>query len=282
MQQEEPHSRPLERNWLERFMTAVGLSPRDSDNLQEILSEAHNQKLLDDESFGIMENVLSVRDMLVQDIMVPRRQMVTIKASDSLDNILQTIIQSEHSRFPVIGNSSDEVLGILLAKKLLPLVGKTSDNFVLADYLHPANIIPETKRIIDLLREFRQNRYHMAIVVDEYSNIAGLVTIEDVLEEIVGNIEDETDSADSERYLRPLPNNEYLVKALTPIEDFNACFGTQLPDDEFDTVGGLLLHTAGRMLARDDELEHAGFRFKVTSADRRQVHWLRVSRLQHD
>ena len=277
--QDEPHSRPLERKWFDRFLSAIGLASREDENLLQILTEARSQQLLDDESFGIMANVLSLKELMVQDIMVPRRQMVTIKASDDLDTILKTIIKSEHSRFPVIGSSSDEIEGILLAKKLLPLVGRESEDFVLADYLHPVNIIPETKRIIDLLREFRQNRYHMAIVVDEYSNIAGLVTIEDVLEEIVGNIEDETDIEEDERFIRPLPNNEYLVKALTTIEDFNACFGTELSDDEFDTVGGMLLYEAGRMLARDDKVEHAGFCFQVINADRRQLHWLRVTPL---
>ena len=275
--QDDASGSPAEKSWLDRFMKAIGLSLRDSNDLLEILDDAHKQQLLDDEAFSIMENALKVRDKQVCDIMVPRPQMVTVRASDSLDEILQVIIESEHSRFPVLGDTPDQILGILLAKKLLPLLLQGRDNFCLESFLHPAHVIPETKRINDLLRDFRQNRYHMAMVVDEYGNVAGLVTIEDVLEEIVGNIEDETDIEEDERFIRPLAGNEYLVKALTPIEDFNAAFGANIPHQEFDTIGGILMHTFGHLPRRNEVATIDNFRFRVVNADKRQIHLLRVS-----
>jgi magnesium and cobalt transporter len=268
---------PTDKSWLDRFLKAIGLSLRDSSDLLEILDDAHKQHVLDDESFSIMENALKSRDKQVGDIMVPRTQMVTIKASDSIETLLPLIIESEHSRFPVLGETADQVLGILLAKKLLPLILKGVENFHLEDYLHTANVIPETKRINDLLREFRQNRYHMAIVVDEYGNVAGLVTIEDVLEEIVGDIEDETDIEEDERFIRPLSGNDYLVKALTPIDEFNATFGANIPHQEFDTIGGILMHTLGHLPRRNEVAVIGDFSFRVVNADKRQIHMLRVT-----
>lgn len=268
---------PAEKSWLDRFMKAIGMSLRDSNDLLEILDDAHKQQLLDDEMFSIMENALKVRGRMVGDIMVPRRQMVTLKASDSLETLLPIIIESEHSRFPVLGETPDQVVGILLAKKLLPLILKDTENFQVEEHLHRANVIPETKRISELLREFRQNRYHMAIVVDEYGNVAGLVTIEDVLEEIVGDIEDETDIEEDERFIRPLSGNDYLVKALTPIEDFNAAFGSNLSNAEFDTIGGVLMHAFGHLPRRNEVATINNFSFRVINADKRQIHMLRVT-----
>ncbi len=266
-----------DKSWLDRLLKAVGMSLRDSNDLLEILDDAHKQQLLDDESFSIMENALKVRDKQVSDIVVPRRQMVTIKATDTLEDILPIIIESEHSRFPVLGETPDQVQGILLAKKLLPLILSGNENFQIEDYLHPANVIPESKRLNDLLRDFRQNRYHMAIVVDEYGNIAGLVTIEDVLEEIVGAIEDETDIDEDERFIRPLTGNDYLVKALTPIDEFNAAFGASIPTADFDTIGGILMHNFGHLPRRNEVTSIEGFRFRVVNADKRQIHMLRLT-----
>jgi magnesium and cobalt transporter len=268
---------PVEKSWLDRFMKAIGMSLRDSNDLLEILDDAHKQQLLDDEMFSIMENALKVRGKMVGDIMVPRRQMVTLKASDSLETLLPVIIESEHSRFPVLGDTPDQIVGILLAKKLLPLILKDKETFQIEEYLHRANVIPETKRISELLREFRQNRYHMAIVVDEYGNVAGLVTIEDVLEEIVGDIEDETDIEEDERFIRPLTGNDYLVKALTPIEDFNSVFGANLSNAEFDTIGGILMHAFGHLPRRNEMATINNFSFRVINADKRQIHMLRVT-----
>lgn len=268
---------PVEKSWLDRFMKAIGMSLRDSNDLLEILGDAHRQNLLDDEAFSIMENALKVRDKQVGDIMVPRRQMVTLKASDDLESMLSTIIESEHSRFPILGDTPDQILGILLAKKLLPLILNGKENFQIEEHLHSANVIPETKRINDLLREFRQNRYHMAIVVDEYGNVAGLVTIEDVLEEIVGDIEDETDIEEDERFIRPLTGDDYLVKALTPIEDFNAAFGANISNAEFDTIGGILMQAFGHLPRRNELTTIGQFSFRVVNADKRQIHMLRVT-----
>lgn len=268
---------PAEKSWLDRFMKAIGMSLRDSNDLLEILDDAHKQQLLDDEMFSIMENALKVRGRMVGDIMVPRRQMVTLKASDSLETLLPVIIESEHSRFPVLGETPDQIVGILLAKKLLPLILNGKENFQLDEHLHRANVIPETKRISELLREFRQNRYHMAIVVDEYGNVAGLVTIEDVLEEIVGDIEDETDIEEDERFIRPLTGDDYLVKALTPIEDFNSAFGANLSNAEFDTIGGVLMHAFGHLPRRNEVATINNFNFRVINADKRQIHMLRVT-----
>jgi magnesium and cobalt transporter len=266
-----------EKSWLDRFMKAIGMSLRDSNDLLEILDDAHKQRLLDDEMFSIMENALKVRGKTVGDIMVPRRQMVTLKAADTLETLLPTIIDSEHSRFPVLGDTPDQIVGILLAKKLLPLILKDKESFNIEEHLHRANVIPETKRISEMLREFRQNRYHMAIVVDEYGNVAGLVTIEDVLEEIVGDIEDETDIEEDERFIRPLSGNDYLVKALTPIEDFNAAFGSNLSNAEFDTIGGILMHAFGHLPRRNEMTTIDHFNFRVINADKRQIHMLRVT-----
>ena len=250
---------PAEKSWLDRFMKAIGMSLRDSNDLLEILDDAQ------------------VRGRMVGDIMVPRRQMVTLKASDSLETLLPVIIESEHSRFPVLGETPDQIVGILLAKKLLPLILNGKENFQLEEHLHRANVIPETKRISELLREFRQNRYHMAIVVDEYGNVAGLVTIEDVLEEIVGDIEDETDIEEDERFIRPLTGDDYLVKALTPIEDFNSAFGANLSNAEFDTIGGVLMHAFGHLPRRNEVATINNFNFRVINADKRQIHMLRVT-----
>ena len=274
---DDTHNEPTEKSWLDRFMKAIGLSLRDSTDLLDILDDAHKQQLLDDEMFSIMENALNIRGKTVSDIMVPRRQMVTLKASDSLETMLAAIIESEHSRFPVLGETPDQIVGILLAKKFLPLILKDKDSFDIQEYLHNANVIPETKRISELLREFRLNRYHMGIVVDEYGNVAGLVTIEDVLEEIVGNIEDETDIEEDERFIRPLSGHDYLVKALTPIEDFNAAFGSTLSDTEFDTMGGLVMHAFGHLPRRNEITTINDFSFRVLNADKRQIHMLRVT-----
>lgn len=274
---DDTHNKLPEKSWLDRFMKAIGMSLRDSNDLLEILDDAHKQQLLDDEAFSIMENAIKVHGKTAGDIMVPRRQMVTIKANDNVETILSAIIESEHSRFPVMGETPDQIVGILLAKKLLPLILKGKDDFQISDFLHRANVIPETKRINELLREFRQNRYHMAIVVDEYGNVAGLVTIEDVLEEIVGDIEDETDTEEDERFIRPLNSTDYLVKALTPIEDFNAAFGTQFSDAEFDTIGGIVIQAFGHLPRRNETTTVNGFHFRVIHADKRQVHMLRVT-----
>ena len=199
-----------------------------------------------------------------------------IKASASLEEILPQIILSAHSRYPVIGDNPDEVLGVLLAKDLLPqLLEKDHSDFKIECLLRPTMVVPESKRLNVLLREFREKRNHMALVIDEYGGIAGLVTIEDVLEEIVGEIEDETD-AEADHFIRKITDREYFIKALVPIDEFNEHFSTNFSDDEFDTIGGLVIQAFGHMPGNDEMTEIQGFEFKVINADQRMIHSLRV------
>ncbi|MFM7783069.1 MAG: HlyC/CorC family transporter, partial [Gammaproteobacteria bacterium] len=207
----------------------------------------------------------------------PRPKMVCLRAGDEPSEILAEVIEAGHSRYPVVGESSDDVLGILLAKDLLPrLLAGTPERFEIRQLLRPATFVPESKRLNVLLREFRENRNHIAVVIDEYGGVAGLVTIEDVLEEIVGEIEDEHDEQE-DGFIRKLSDNDFLVKALTPIEDFNACFGATLSDEEFDTVGGIVMQAFGYLPRRNEIAEVEGFQFKVLNADSRQIHLLRLN-----
>ena len=209
--------------------------------------------------------------------MVPRSQMISIKASQTPREFLPAVIDSAHSRYPVIGESHDDVLGVLLAKDLLPLIlkedGGSGD---VKSLLRPATFVPESKRLNVLLREFRANHNHMAIVIDEYGGVAGLVTIEDVLEQIVGDIEDEHD-VEEDSYIKPLPSGDFLVKALTPIESFNEFFDSGFSDDEFDTVGGLVMNAFGHLPKRNEITEIGAYRFRILNADSRRIHLLRLS-----
>jgi magnesium and cobalt transporter len=218
--------------------------------------------------------------MQARDIMIPRSQMEYIKADSTLTDILPQIIHSAHSRYPVVGDSPDTVLGILLAKDLLPQILNTeNDKFKIEELLRPAMVVPESKRLNVLLREFRENRNHMAIVIDEYGGVAGLVTIEDVLEEIVGEIEDETDEQ-ADRFINMIDDNAFMVKALTPIEEFNAYFDCNFSDDDFDTIGGLVIQAFGHMPTRQETTTIEGFAFEVVKADQRKIYSLRISRPQ--
>jgi magnesium and cobalt transporter len=266
-----------DKSWLERLTRVFTLHPRTNDELKEILREANENDLVDNEILSIMEGALGVGDTQVKEIMVPRPQMVVVKEEEQPEKFLKTIIESGHSRFPITGESIDDIKGILLAKNLLPLILNGTDNFDLGQTMLPANIIPETKRLNDLLKEFRENRYHMAIVVDEYGGVSGLVTIEDVLEEIVGEIEDETDLEENNSFIRKLNQRDYLVKALTPIEDFNEHFQCDLNDEEYDTIGGLLMKEFGHLPRRNEVATILGFRFRVINADNRKIHLLRMT-----
>ncbi|MCB1616027.1 MAG: CBS domain-containing protein [Pseudomonadales bacterium] len=277
MSEEPPSSQNNEKSWLDRITSAFSASPKDSSDLLEIIQEAHENELLDKEALNIMEGALQVGDKLVKEIMIPRSQMVVVSANARPEEFLPTIIENEHSRYPVVGDSLDEIKGILLAKSLLPLITRGTENFQMSSVLHPANIIPERKRLIDLLQDFRENRYHMAIVVDEYGGISGLVTIEDVLEEIVGDIEDETDFDEIDNNIRHIKANDYLVKALTPLEDFNEEFNAGFDETECDTIGGVLMRHFGHLPKRNEVSMINGFRFKVVNADNRQIHLLRIT-----
>ena len=265
-----------QKTWLERITQAFAHEPKNRQELLEILREAHQNKLLDNEALAIVEGAIQVADLQVRDIMVPRSQVISIKADQSPREFLPAIIAAAHSRYPVVGESLDEVIGVLLAKDLLPLILKEDQqNFDIKDLLRPATFVPESKRLNVLLREFRANHNHMAIVIDEYGGVA----IEDVLEQIVGDIEDEHD-VEEDSYIRPLPSGDFLVKALTPIDSFNEYFGSAFPDDEFDTVAGLVMSTFGHLPKRNEVTEIDGFRVRVLNADSRRVHMLRLSRLE--
>jgi magnesium and cobalt transporter len=268
-----------DKTWLEKIADVFSGEPKSRDDLHEILRGAEHDEIIDRDALKIMEGALHVGDMQVREIMIARAQMEVIKADLPLSKILPTIIDSGHSRYPVIGDSADEVLGILLAKDLLPqILNGDSDSFDIKSLLRPAVCVPESKRLNVLLREFRENRNHMAIVIDEYGGTAGLVTIEDVLEEIVGEIEDEYDVEDDTN-IRQISETDFIVKALTPIEDFNEQFNSELSDEEVDTVGGLLLRNLGHLPQRGEIAAIENFQFKVLNADSRQIHLLRVSPL---
>lgn len=245
----------------------------------DILREAEQRNVIDADSLSIIEGAMQVTDMQVREVMIPRSQMITVKASQEPEEYLNEIIESAHSRFPVVGDSSDDVIGILLAKDLLPLALKGDlKKGRINELLRPASIVPESKRLNQLLKEFKQTRNHMAVVADEYGGIAGLVTIEDVLEQIVGEIEDEHDF-DDEAMIKPLTSGEYNVKALTTIEEFNEYFSANLPADEFDTIGGLVLKHFGRLPRRGDKVRFHGYRATVLNADNRTIRLLKIERL---
>ncbi|WP_373185042.1 HlyC/CorC family transporter [Halopseudomonas sp.] len=265
------------KTWLDKLVQAFVHEPKNRQELLELLREAHANEVLDIEALSIIEGALQVSDMQVRDIMIPRSQMITIKASQPPREFLPEVIEAAHSRFPVTGESLDDVLGILLAKDLLPLLlEENSERFNIKEILRPATCVPESKRLNVLLKEFRATRNHMAIVIDEYGGVSGLVTIEDVLEQIVGDIEDEHD-IDEDSQIKPLHSGDFLVKGLTPIEDFNEHFGTEFPDEEFDTVGGLVMNAFGHLPRRNEVVELDGFRVRVLNSDSRRVHLLRVT-----
>ncbi|HEY0963135.1 MAG TPA: transporter associated domain-containing protein [Pseudomonadales bacterium] len=279
MSDEQTDNDPGPSSWIGKIREALTDSVHDRDDLVQVLRKAQRNKLIDSECLSIMEGALSVADMQVRDIMIPRSQVVTVQANAAPQDILPVVIEAQHSRFPVIGDSLDEVLGILLAKDLLKLALDANSNrkFDIKDVLRPAIFIPESKRLNVLLKEFRENRNHMAIVIDEYGDLAGLCTIEDVLEQIVGDIEDEHDT-DDEVFIKTLDGNHFTVKALTPIQEFNEFFDSEFPEEDFDTIGGLVLSQFGRIPQREESMKIGGFLFKVLNADNRQIRLLHVSR----
>ena len=266
------------QTWLGKISKIFSSEPRNRNELREALSEARESGILSEDAYAMMEGALDVSEMQVRDVMIPRSQMVVVHEDSDLDSCLPLILESGHSRFPVIGEDKDEVEGILLAKDLLHHFGNGGNEFDLSKVLRPAAIIPESKRLNVLLRDFRASRNHMAIVVDEYGGVAGLVTIEDVLEEIVGEIDDEHDIAEDEN-IKKIADNRYTVHALTPIEEFNENFETSLSDDECDTVGGLVLAEFGRLPETGEHVDILGFEFKVLNADSRRVHLLEARAL---
>lgn len=261
-------------SFFERLSSLLLREPEDREQVLQLLHSAYERNLMDADALTIIEGALAASETRVTDVLVPRAQMDVIDVNDPLSEIIPVVIEAAHSRFPVVDGDRDNVLGILLAKDLLRI--HLEKDFNLRDWLRPAVFIPESKRLNVLLREFRVSRNHMAIVVDEYGGVAGLVTIEDVLEQIVGDIEDEYDFDEAHDNIRLDAAGRYRVKAQTEIEDFNEAFGTHYSDDEFDTVGGLILRHLGRVPKRNELVEIDGMRFHVLRADSRRLYTLVV------
>jgi magnesium and cobalt transporter len=263
--------------WRMRITRTLAGGLKDRAQLVEMLSEAQQRGVLDADAFAMLEGVLAVSDLQVRDIMIPRIQMVCLHRSDPISRILPAVVDSGHSRFPVLDGDRDDVVGILLAKDLLRLFASApATGFDMREYLRPVVFVPESKRLDALLKEFRGNRNHMAIVVDEYSGVGGLVTIEDVIEQIVGDIDDEFDVEDDQN-IRREGERQFSVRGSTRIEEFNSYFHTELPQGEFDTVAGVVMKQFGRMPRRGESVTLNEFEFRVTRGDRRRIDSLRVT-----
>lgn len=264
-------------SWLDSLKIFTG-DPQNSSEIKHILREAEGRQIVDSDALSIMEGAIQVADMQVREIMIPRSQMVCVKSDHMPKEFLPQVIESAHSRFPVLGENDDEVLGVMLAKDLLPLVLTDNNNsFRLKDIMRPVTFVPESKRVNVLLKEFRATRNHMALVIDEYGGLAGLVTIEDVLEQIVGEIEDEHDFDEEDSFIKQVDEFTYMVKALTPIDDFNAEFNTKFEDIEYDTIGGIVIDHFGRLPDCDETITVGKFNFKVVNGNSRQIHLLEVT-----
>ncbi len=268
---------PPKPSWLERLGALLMREPEDREQLIELLRSSYERNLLDSDALSMIEGVLQVSEMQARDIMIPRAQMDVIDINESPEKFIPLVIQTNHSRFPMIEDNKDDVIGILLAKDLLRYYAG-EEEFKVRDMLRPAVFIPESKRLNILLKDFRANRNHMAIVVDEYGGVAGLVTIEDVLEQIVGDIEDEYDFDETEDDIIADKDGTYRVKATTDIPKFNDIFRTSFSDEDCDTVGGLLLSRFGRMPKRGEQLSFDNLSFKVLRADSRRLHLLQVEK----
>jgi magnesium and cobalt transporter len=262
---------------LERLSALLMREPEDREQLISLLRSAHERSLLDGDALAMIEGVMQVSEMQARDIMIPRSQMDVIDIADSPDKFIPFVMQTAHSRFPVVGSNKDDVVGILLAKDLLRYYAG-EEEFEVRQMLRPVVFIPESKPLNVLLKEFRKSRNHIAIVVDEYGGVAGLVTIEDVLEQIVGDIEDEYDFDEDEDNVIQEKNGQFRVKAITEISDFNGKFGTNFSDEEFATIGGLVLRRFGRVPKRGEQTSIEGLAFKVLRSDSRRLHLLQVAR----
>lgn len=276
MSEDQSSSDSGKSSWIGKLTNLFSDSVEDTKELVDFLRKAEKNQVIDADGLSIIEGALQVNNMQVREIMIPRSQVATIDITDSPEDIIPKVIEAGHSRFPVIGESKDDVVGILLAKDLLPLITNSELRFNLKDVLRKPIFVPESKRLNVLLKEFRENKNHMAIVIDEYGGLGGVITIEDVLEQIVGEIEDEFD-VDEEDYIKAYDSESYTVKALTPIEEFNAFFHSNLPDSEFDTIGGLVLDQFRHIPARDETVGIGPYLFKVLNADSRQIRLLLVT-----
>lgn len=265
-----------QKSWLNKLANLFTDEPQSRDDLLQILQEAFNNDLLDVDALNMMKGALKVSDLQVRQVMVPRAQMVVIPLTSDIEDVLPIIVNSGHSRFPVVGEDKDELEGILLAKDVLKSFVKTEKDFNLKDFIRPAVVIPESKQVNILLNEFRTSRNHMAIIIDEYGGVAGLVTIEDILEEIVGEIDDEYDDRE-DPYVMHVSEQVYRINALTTITEFNEQFNYGFDDTEFDTIGGLVASEAGRLPETGEQIKVADLTFKVLKADKRRIEFVEVN-----
>jgi magnesium and cobalt transporter len=276
MSDEQPPSRNSpQKSWVDKISQLLTGEPQDLDDLLEILREAREKRLLDTDALSMIEGVLQVSQMRVRDIMIPRIQMVVVPKDAELETILPLVTEFGHSRYPVVDGDRCKVVGVLLAKDLLPRVIKNK-NLKVYEIMRPSCVVPESKRLNVLLKELRTNGNHMAIVVDEYGQSAGLVTIEDVLEQIVGEIEDEHDDHEDEGYIFQRTPNEFMIKALTPMDEFDDYFSTQLATDEYDTIGGFIVSQLEHMPKKGESLVVDNMKFEVIRVDSRRVHLLKL------
>lgn len=277
MSNEDPHPEVKQRSWFERLSAWLIREPQDREQLIDVLRDAEERHLLSAEHLTMIESILQVSEMQVREIMIPKAQMVVVKDNQTFEEILPMVVESGHSRFPVVDHLSEDVIGILLAKDILKFsFAKTPrDIFKVKEKMRTAVFIPQSKRLDILLREFRVNRHHMAIVIDEYGYVAGLITIEDVLEQIVGEIEDEYDVGDDE-YIKKHQDDSYTIKAAAPIEEFNKYFHSALNTEDFDTIGGLVLKAFGYLPKRGEVIKLKNFIFKVLHSDQRRIYLLEV------
>jgi magnesium and cobalt transporter len=270
-------TQPVLAGWLGRLFSSREDAEAGRQEIAGFLAECRKRGLLEPDEFAMLEGVLEVSETHVREIMIPRSRMVVIPQDETPDEVLKIIVESGHSRFPVIGADRDEIVGILLAKDVLKHYRENAEDFSIDALLRPAVFVPESKRLSTLLKEFRESHQHLAVVVDEYGGISGLATIEDVLEQIVGSIDDEHDPEEVEP-IQELEGGRHQVMALTRIDSFNEHFGCELDDEEYETIGGLIMHELGRLPRRGERLRFGGFEFQVTRADRRRIHTVEVVR----
>lgn len=269
-------SQQKNKSWIERLNALLSREPQDREQLMEILQSAEEREIMSAEMLGMIERILQVSEMQVRDVMVPKAQMITIQKNHTMNEILPIVIDSGHSRFPVLDTNGKDVVGILLAKDLLKYYAALKTEFQLQDIIRPVMFTSQSKRLDILLREFRTTRNHLVIVLDEYGHVAGLVTIEDVLEQIVGDIEDEYDIDEDDAQIKQLEDGSFIVKASTLIEEFNNYFKSDFSDDEFDTIGGIVLQAMGHFPKRGEIIKIKNFRFKVLNGDSRRIYLLEV------
>ncbi|MDX1676996.1 HlyC/CorC family transporter [Arsukibacterium sp.] len=278
MSDDNPHSSrgSAGKTWLERIASIFSAEPQDISDLEDIISEAGSRELIDSDTKSMLQGVLDVSKMRARDIMVPRSQMATIDIEQPVSAFLPILLENNHSRYPVVNEDKDHVEGILLVKDLLQYaLDPNQTDWHIREFLRPAVIIPESKRVDALLKEFRQKRYHMAIVVDEYGGVSGLVTIEDILEQIVGEIEDEHDD-EEDNDIKKMASRVFQVSALTPLDEFNESFNTAFDEEDADTIGGIVLHAFGHMPERGESIQLGDLTFKVSKANSRRLLQLQV------